>query len=814
MNKKEFERLLENQAILLDGGYGTFLTELGMPHSVCPEEWAVKHPDVLEKVHKGYIKAGSRIIYTFTLGANQSKLSNFHLSHQDMELNRQLASIAKKTVEDAYLEEPSSVKALVAGDIGPTGKGIKPLGSLEFEEAVNLYKRQVIALLEEDVDLFVIETMIDIQEARAAAIAIKETCDLPFIATITFEKNGRTVGGTSPASAMITMQSLGASAVGANCGHGPDSMIEMIRAMKSVATVPVIAKPNAGIPRLVNGRTVFDMNAREFIRHCEGLLDEGVTVIGGCCGTKFQCIEGLNHLLKEVRPVGQKDPKGYLSSGTDAFVFDSHQTGMVIGERINPTGKKQLQKELSQGIYDSLVELARQQQDAGASVLDVNVSVPGCDESSLMTGAVEKLSWAVRVPLCLDSSDPDVFEKALRIYPGRALVNSVSLEKEKVEKVLPIVKKYGGMVILLPLNGTRLPKDNEEKHKIILQLVKTALEYGLSPRDLVVDALTMSVASVPGAGKDILDTIAFCKQNKWFTLSGLSNISFGMPERKTMNAAMITLCIQKGLNFAIADPTSDLVMNAVYATKLLMNEDPGGTTYIQKVRRQETITSVTVPVNQVKLQPKSKDSPIYNSVLKGRFDSIVKDVQNGLDEGLKPESVVEELLIPAIEEVGILYEKNIYYLPQLIASSNAMKKAVEYLEPLLKKQSKAVQKPVCVLATVKGDIHDIGKNIVSLVLANNGFETVDLGKDVEAKTIIDAAVNHNAKIIGLSALMTVTMRNMKEVIELKNQICPHVKVMIGGACVTAEYAKQIGADGYGENANEAVRVAKGLLGME
>lgn len=797
MSKDKLNYLFQKRIVLLDGGYGTALTKAGMPDNQCPEQWVLEHPESLMELYQGYIASGTDIIYTFTLGANQSKLSNYHLSKWDVDMNRQLAVLAKNSASD---------HVLIAGDIGPTGSGVKPLGSLSFEEAVNIYKRQVKALLEGGVDLFVIETMIDIQEARAAILAIKETCDLPFIVTITFEKSGRTVGGTSPASAMITLQSLGASAVGVNCGQGPDSMVEIIRQMSQVAMVPVIAKPNAGIPRLVDGQTVFDMNDEAFVAHCTTLLDNGVSVIGGCCGTDDQTIQRLHTLIKDRAAVKPKDKRGYLSSGTDSVVFDLSTTGLVIGERINPTGKKQLQEELYAGQYKSVLEFARVQMDAGASVLDVNVAVPGCDEATLMTEVVERLSWSVNTPLCLDSADPDVFEKALRIYPGRALVNSVSLEKEKMDMIFPIVKKYGCMVILLPLSGSKLPKDNEEKHGIIHKLVETAKEYGLSEQDLIVDALTMSIASVPRAGKDILKTIEYCKSNGWFALSGLSNISFGMPERKTLNAAMITLCIQNGLNFAIADPSSDLVMNAVYATRLLMNDDLNGSSYIKNVRHSETVVSTQKNVFQ-----SQENDAVYNSVLKGRFDSVVQEVQKSLQEGGSAETIIQERLIPAIQQVGVLYEKNIYYLPQLIASSKAMKKAVEYLEPLLKNESDTAQKPVCVMATVKGDIHDIGKNIVSLVLSNNGFEIVDLGKDVDANNIIDAAIKHDARIIGLSALMTVTMRYMKEVIELKNKKCPHIKVMIGGACVTLEYAKQIGADGYAENANEAVRVAENLL---
>jgi 5-methyltetrahydrofolate--homocysteine methyltransferase len=802
MNKNDLDNLLRSRPILLDGGYGFRFAEKGMPDNACPEDWALKHPEILKEIYREYIEAGSDIIYTFTLGANESKLSDYGLKQKAFELNYGPARLAKEAAEG---------RVLIAGDIGPTGAGIKPLGSLNFEEAVDIYKRQVNALLEGGVDLFVIETMIDIQEARAAALAIKETCDLPFIASVTFEKNGRTVGGTSPEAAMIIMQSLGASAVGTNCGAGPDSLLEIVKKMKQVAKMPVIAKPNGGIPRSVNGKTRYDTDPESFVKGFKPLLDAGASVVGGCCGTDGKFIRGLKGLLKDASFEKPAFHGGCLASGTDAFIFDGNDTGLIIGERINPTGKKKLQEELASGRFDLLMELARIQENAGAQVLDVNVAVPGCNEADIMTKAVEKLSWDIKVPLCLDSADPKVFEKALRIYPGRALVNSVSLDGEKTDAVLSVVKKYGSMTILLPLSGARLPKSIEEKHENIRKLVKRAKEYGLSEEDFMADALTMSVASVPKAALDVLDTVSYCKEKGWFSISGLSNISFGMPERKTINATMMAMAIQRGLNFAISDPTCDRTMNAVYAAKLLTNKDPNGAEYIKNVRK---INDDNTPRQQTtedrETTEKEKDT-LYNCVLKGRFESVIEEVQKGLEKGWTPEFIVEERLVPAIQEVGELYEKNVYYLPQLIASSNAMKKAVDYLEPFLRKESKEGKKPVCIMATVKGDIHDIGKNIVALMLSNNGFHVIDLGKDVDSGKIIDAALKHKADIIGLSALMTVTMQNMKEVIELKNKVCPLVKVMVGGACVTPEYAQAIGADGYAENAAQAVKAAKELL---
>ncbi len=823
MNKKEFKDFINNRCVLLDGGSGTLMSESGMPDNVCPEYWACLNPDIIKNIHTGYIDAGSDIIYTFTLGANGAKLKNFDMAHNMEFINSTMAMAAK---------EAAAGKVLVAGDIGPTGIGIKPLGALTFEDAVDIYKKQVSVLLNNDVDLFVIETMIDIQEARAALIAVKEACSLPVMVTMAFEKNNRTISGTSPAAAIITLQSLGADAVGANCGYGPDTVEAIINEMIGVARVPVIVKPNAGIPKLINGKTVFEMKADEFSTHCNKLINSGVSIIGGCCGTDFSHIQKLGTILPHKKPKFSNDSRVcLLSSATDAFIYGFNDTVNIIGERINPTGKKQLQQELTNGIYDNLLKSAYDQQKAGAAILDVNVAVPGTDEKKIMCDIVERLSGTVNIPLCLDSADAEVFERSLRIYPGRALVNSVSLDKEKSDKVFSVAKKYGAMVILLPLNGTSMPKNNDEKHYILKELYAEAQKYGLSENDIIVDALTMSVASDPGAAYNVLETIEFCKNDLGlFTLSGLSNISFGMPERQFINGAMMTLCIQKGLNFAISDPLNDVVMNSILSANLLLNRDDNGLKYIENIRRDVLMSSGVkagkIHVDKEHEQSNNKDTqritetlkdyennPIYKCVLKGLYGSVGDEIDKGLDSGIKAEDMQNKILIPAIEKVGSLYEKGVYYLPQLIASSNAFKKSFEKLKPFLKKENYIQEKPICIMATVKGDIHDIGKNIVCLMLENNGIMPVDLGKDVNARNIIDAAVTNNAKLIGLSALMTVTMRNMEEVIELKNQICPDVKVMVGGACVTEEYAKAIGADGYGENAADAVKTAKRLLGL-
>ena len=800
MNRKEFLDYLKENIMILDGATGTELQKRGMPKGVCPEKWVIENPEVIIDVQREYVNAGSNAVYTCTFGANRMKLEAFGLQDKVVEMNAELARLSKKAVGD---------KAFVAGDLAPTGKFIKPFGDMDFETCVEVYKEQVKGLLEGGVDFFVIETMMDIQEARAALIAVKESCDLPVCVSMTFEESGKTLMGTDPLTALITLQSLGADAVGCNCSTGPKDMLKIIKTMKPYALVPLLAKPNAGLPKLVDGKTVFDMGVEEYGTYVEELVKSGVNLLGGCCGTSPLYIAEIKKNLNGLKPLKIEPEKvsAITSARSTVFLGANHPT-VVVGERINPTGKKKLQEELKEGKTSLVTDLALEQVEKGAKVLDVNVGMPGIDEKETMVKIVELLVSMVSTPLCLDSSSPEVLEAALRIYPGRALINSISAEKVKLEKLLPIAAKYGAMFILLPLSDEGVPSTAEERYTIINQVYERAKNYGYEKKDIVVDGLVMTVASDQKAALETLKVIDWSTNTFGCnTILGLSNVSFGLPERSWVNSAFLAMAMGKGLTMAILNPSSDTLMSIKMAGDVLTGKDKNSLKYIEYFggsTKEQTV--------QTKKAEQSVTEKIYGAVVGGDKENIKLHIEAALKEGLEASYIVDNCLIPAINHVGELYDKKEYFLPQLIQSAETMKEAFGLVEPLLKKDGTAEKaKARIVIATVKGDIHDIGKNIVALMLRNYGFEVYDLGKDVSAEEIINAAKEKKAEIIGLSALMTTTMMEMKTVIELAKKEGLTAKFMVGGAVVTESFAKEIGADGYSEDAYSAVKLANKLL---
>ncbi|WP_027621569.1 homocysteine S-methyltransferase family protein [Acetivibrio clariflavus] len=800
MNRQQFFEFLKENIMILDGATGTELQKRGMPKGVCPEKWVIENPDVILDVQREYVKAGSNAVYTCTFGANRIKLEAFGLKDKVVEMNAELARLSKKAVGD---------KAFVAGDLAPTGKFIKPFGDMDFETCVEVYKEQVKGLLEGGVDFFVIETMMDIQEARAALIAVKESCDLPVCVSMTFEESGKTLMGTDPLTALITLQSLGADAVGCNCSTGPKAMIEIIRAMKPYALVPLLAKPNAGLPKLVDGKTVFDMGVEEYGTYVEELVKSGVNLLGGCCGTSPLYIAEIKKNLKGLKPLKIEPEKvSAITSARSTVFLGTNQPTVVVGERINPTGKKKLQEELKEGKTSLVTDLALEQVEKGAKVLDVNVGMPGIDEKETMVKIVELLVSMVSTPLCLDSSSPEVLEAALRIYPGRALINSISAEKAKLEKLLPVAAKYGAMFILLPLSDEGVPATAEERYTIINEVYERAKKYGYEKKDIVIDGLVMTVASDQKAALETLKVIDWSTNTFGCnTILGLSNVSFGLPERSWVNSAFLAMAMGKGLTMAILNPSSDTLMSIKMAGDVLTGKDKNSLKYIEYFGG----STKEKPV-QTKKAEQSVTERIYGAVVGGDRENIKLHIETALKEGYEASYLVDNCLIPAINHVGDLYDKKEYFLPQLIQSAETMKEAFGLVEPLLKKDETAEKaKARIVIATVKGDIHDIGKNIVALMLRNYGFEVYDLGKDVPAEEIINAAKEKKAEIIGLSALMTTTMMEMKTVIELAKKEGLKAKFMVGGAVVTESFAKEIGADGYSEDAYSAVKLANKLL---
>ncbi len=798
MNRKEFRSFCLSRPIILDGATGTELLKQGLPAGVCPEQWVFENPQAIINVQKAYKEAGSDIVYIPTFGANRPKLSEFGLDDKLYELNSTLCT---------YSREAVGTDTLIFGDIAPTGELIEPFGPLSFESCVAIYREQAQALLAGGADGFVIETMMDIQEARAALIGIREVApDHPIMVTMTYGAEGRTLTGTDPKTALITLQALGADAVGCNCSAGPLKMVEWIAQMKPFATVPLMAKPNAGQPKLIDGKTIFDMPPMEYAGYFPKLVEAGANIIGGCCGSSPAHIAQVAKAVANLDvPAIQRDKICAVSSVRSVVEFGADKPFAVIGERINPTGKKKLQEDLRKGSLNLARSYALEQTTAGASLLDVNMGLSGINEAEMMREAIKMLSPLTPCPLCLDSTSPEVIEAALRLYPGRALLNSISAEKERIKHMLPLVKKYGAVFILLPVTDESVPEELAERQQVTQSILNEASKLGLGIDDCIIDGLVMTVSSSPAAPRITAEFISWCSETLHAnTTGGISNVSFGMPQRGVLNAGFLSLLIGKGLTTAIINPSSEQMMNIKYATDALLVRDAKLQGYLKKY---SGVTKSAAPQNNVSITPLQK---CYNAVLYGEEDTITDLISNALTSGEKAGDIVDNALIPAIVAVGDKYDKKEYFLPQLMMSAQTMSLGFKALENELTESGQKDKNKV-IMATVKGDIHDIGKNIVSLMLGNYGFEVLDLGKDVDAQTILDSAVANDVKIIGLSALMTTTMPEMAKVMEeARIRGLTHLKFMIGGAVVDKEYAAEIGAAGYAADAVEAVRIAETL----
>ena len=831
MTREEFQTLVKNGPVILDGATGTNLQKAGMPVGVCPEKWILEHSEVLVELQKKYVEAGTNILFAPTFTANRIKLEEYGLADNLEQMNRELVALSKQAAGD---------RALVAGDLTMTGIQLYPIGEMMFEELVEIYREQAKVICDAGADLFVVETMMSLQECRAAVIAIREVCDLPIMVSLTYNEDGRTLYGTDPATAVIVLQSLGADAVGLNCSTGPEAMLAPVAQMAEYATVPILAKPNAGMPELADGETVFRTTPEEFAAVGKKLVEAGASILGGCCGTTPEHIRVLAETVSGMavhEPLAQS--RRMLASERKHVEITLDGNFMVIGERINPTGKKKLQAELREGSLNLVRTMATEQVENGAEILDINMGMNGIDEKEMMLNTIYEVTSMVDAPLCIDSSYVEVIEAALRIYPGRALINSISMEQEKIEKLLPIAKKYGAMFILLPLSDAGLPKDSEEKHGIIREILDRALAIGMTKSDIIVDGLVATVGANPKAALECYETFDYCKNELELpTVCGLSNISFGLPERMNVNTAFLTMAIANGLTMAIANPSQELLMNAAFASDMLLNKEGSAVRYIERMNflkeKYAGMERVMVPVGATGTssngagtgaaaasgasgaqagtgaQAGAAKSAVYEAVLKGNKNTIIDEVKKTLAEGAKPDDIINEHLIPAINEVGVLFDKQKYFLPQLISSANTMKMAIEYVEPMLERDDKE-EKATLVVATVEGDIHDIGKNLVVLMLKNYGYRVLDLGKDVPAEQIVDTAIKEQAKVIGLSALMTTTMMRMKEVVDLVKEKGCDAKVVIGGAAITDSFAEEIGADGYSKDAADCVKLVDRLL---
>ncbi|TAH67598.1 MAG: 5-methyltetrahydrofolate--homocysteine methyltransferase [Anaerolineaceae bacterium] len=831
MNKNEFKTLTDSKIVILDGAFGSNLQRRGMTLGVCPEQWMTDNPDTVINLQREFLEAGTEILFAPTFTANRIKLKEYGLEDNISYYNKQLIKLSNDTIELYGRHSGSSRKIYLAADITMTGEMVAPNGKLSFEELVNIYKEQMEYILEEGVDLFVIETMMSLQECRAALLAAHELCDLPVMVSLTYQENNRTLYGTDPVTAITVLQAMGADAVGVNCSTGPDKMHDIIKQMKEVAHVPILAKPNAGIPYLADGKTIFPMGPEVFAKEMKELVLEGAGIIGGCCGTTPEHIKLLTEQVVDL-PLPKVNTSHCRVLTTERTTTPISLDGnfMVVGERINPTGKKTLQASLREGDFTPIADMASEQIEQGADFLDINVGMSGINEKETMLKALDEVMRVTDVPLVIDTSNPDVMEMALRVYPGRALMNSISLEKEKIDKLLPMAKKYGAMFILLPLSDSGLPKSPEEKIQIIHEIINKAKAIGLTKEDIIVDGLVNTIAANPRAAIETTQTISYCKKELGVgTIIGLSNISFGLPQRQYINSSFLSFAIQAGLTMAIANPSQELLINTALASDLLLGKEGAAEKYInnvaefkvqdkihladnqkhRKINKEDTINEST-KVSVIDLD--SHKHAIFEAVLKGNRKDILRLVKEELAVNNSPADIVDTVLIPAINEVGRLFDSQRYFLPQLISGAETMKLAIDYLEPMLiDNESSAKSHGTVIIATVAGDIHDIGKNLVALMLKNYGYRVIDLGKDVNTDLIIETAKAENAQIIALSALMTTTMVEMQKVVEKAKGAGLDAKVIIGGAVITEHYAMEIGADGYAPDAGSAVELVRKLL---
>lgn len=796
-----FREYLQSNIVYLDGGMGTLLQAQGLKPGELPERWNLSHPEVVTSIHRAYFDAGSNVVCTNTFGANSLKF------HDD-----ELEDIIKSAIANARSAAESSSSAaekFVALDIGPSGKLLKPLGDLDFEDAVEVFAKTVKLGVKYGVDLVLVETMNDSYETKAALLAVKENCDLPVLVSNAYGADGKLMTGASPAAMTAMLEGMGADAIGANCSLGPKQLHGVIAELLQKASVPVLLKPNAGLPKMVDGKTVFDVTTDEFADDIAELVKLGVRVIGGCCGTTPEYIEKLCNKTRGIAPVPivTKDVT-MVSSYTHAVEFGNDP--VLIGERINPTGKKRFKQALIENDMDYILAEAIKQQDKNVHILDVNVGLPDIDEKCMLTNAVCEIQAVSDLPLQIDTSDIQAMEAALRRYNGKAMVNSVNGKEESMRAVFPLVKKYGGLVVALTLDENGIPAAAEDRVSIAERILKTAAEYGIQKKDIIFDTLAMTISADNTAALATLKSLKTIREElKCHTSLGVSNISFGLPNRDAINGTFFAIALENGLSAAIMNPYSIDMMKTYYTFRALKGLDENCADYIGVAANFVAATAATpVIANKNAEEYGSELQKAVAAGLKERAAALTKELlaNNG------PLEIVNSEIIPALNKVGVGFENKTVYLPQLLMSAEAAKSAFEVIKSFMAGSGHTADKGVFVIATVHGDIHDIGKNIVKLLLENYGFNVVDLGKDVPPETIVDKVVELHAPLAGLSALMTTTVPAMEETIKLLRKSAPWCKVVVGGAVLTQEYADKMGADKYAKDAMETVRFAEMVTG--
>ena len=787
--KRDFLERLKDEIIVFDGALGT---ELPPNLGRCPEELNLTHPEVVAKVHSSYVEAGADVITTNTFGGNRLKLKENGLEDRLGEVNTKGIEIAK---------EAAGEKALVAASVGPTGKLLEPLGEFTFDQFYHVYREQIKALTKAGADIIILETMLDIQEAKIALLAVKENCNLPVICSLTFTEEGRMVTGSDPLIAATILEPLQPDVLGANCSLGPKGLMNVMRDFVYYSNLPLIVEPNAGLPRMVQGKTVYPATPNYMARYALEFVALGVNIVGSCCGSSPEHTKAIVKLVGDREPKERKImPETRLASRTKAVSFSKKP--VIVGERINPTGKKTLQEELRDDRFSLVRKEAKKQEEEGAKILDINVSGEGIDEARTMRKAILVIEKMVDLPLSIDSPNPEAIEKALKVVGGKALINSVNGKEESLKVILPLAKRFGAAIIGLTLDEEGIPKTVQKRLQIAKKIVERAKEIGISEGNIFIDTLTLTVASQQDQALESLQALKLVKRELGVrTILGVSNISFGLPNRPLLNATFYHLAKRYGLDAAIINPRDVKLKSSSLAMKVLKGEDRGAKEYIRTQRR----------VVEQEIRPKEADIRAWlkEAIVDGDREGILELIEEMLKEDLKPLDIVDEILIPAITLVGERYNEGIYFLPQLISSAEVMKLACKRLSKEMKRETLSVQGKI-VMATVEGDIHDIGKNIVSLLLSNHGFQVIDLGKDVKKEKILQEALSQKADLIGLSALMTTTMGRMKEISDELKRRRINIPTLVGGAVVTNQYAKRIGAT-YARDAVEAVKKAKELV---
>ena len=787
---------IENNILYLDGGMGTLLHSAGLAPGELPERWNVSHPQIIEKIHKSYFDAGSNVVNTNTFGANALKLD-------DEELSLVITS-AVENAKRARMASGNTECKWIALDVGPLGRMLKPYGDLDFEDAVGIFAKTVRIGVNAGVDLIFIETMNDSYETRAALLAAKENSNLPVFVSCAYGEDGKLMTGADAAAMVAMLEGMGADAIGVNCSLGPVALFDVVDTYLALSSLPIIFKPNAGLPSIVDGKTVYALGADKFAAQVAQKARLGVRAVGGCCGTTPEYIAALLTECGGIKPIPiEKKDVSLVSSYTHAVRLGDKP--IIIGERINPTGKSRFKEALRSGDMEYILREALAEGESGAHVLDVNVGLPDIDEKEMLVRSICEIQAITDLPLQIDTANADAMEAALRRYNGKAMINSVSGKRESMEKIFPLVKKYGGVVVALTLDESGIPKTAEGRLEIARKILAVAQEYGIDKRDIIFDPLAMAVSADKFAARETLRAVELIGAELGaHTSLGVSNVSFGLPARDVLNATFFGAALSRGLTAAIINPHSPDMMRIYHAYLALFGLDDNFEGYIKYAQAAPTLVST----NAVEVKPDSVKAHdgLVGAIINGLRDSSAT-LTKELLVSTKPLEIVNNYIIPALNTVGEGFEKKTVYLPSLLMSAEAAKAAFEVIKSAVGVGNEK-RKCKIVIATVKGDIHDIGKNIVKLLLENYGFEVHDLGADVDAQRIVDVTLTYGASLVALSALMTTTAPEMEKVIKLLSEKAPHVRVMVGGAVLTESYAKMIGADYYGKDAMAAVRYAE------